>query len=133
MRLDRVSGVLTTGLRSLRECHHFPVCYVVAHSMGGLVSRTAITDAVKDEGSDFLLNIYATPLPKGTVHHLIYGAIEKGPFSLKGENDGVVTVVSETDLRVKESTTSFRHLLHEHTEILQKQETLDWVLELLKK
>ncbi|WP_075090112.1 hypothetical protein [Verrucomicrobium spinosum] len=88
---------------------------------------------VKDEGSDFLLNIYATPLPKGTVHHLIYGAIEKGPFSLKGENDGVVTVVSETDLRVKESTTSFRHLLHEHTEILQKQETLDWVLELLKK
>lgn len=173
MRLDRVSAVLTTGLRSLRERHHFPVCYVVAHSMGGLVSRTAITGAVKDEGtnfipkfvsistpwgghqaaesgirhlkkpvpswldvrpgSDFLLNIYATPLPKGTVHHLIYGSIEKGPFYLKGENDGVVTVVSETDLRIKESTTSFRHLLHEHTEILQKQETLEWVLELLKK
>lgn len=163
MRLDRVSGVLATGLRSLRERHHFPVCYVVAHSMGGLVSRTAITHAAKDEGanfipkfvsistpwgghqaaeagirhlkkpvpswldvrpgSDFLLNIYATPLPKDTVHHLIYGSIEKGPFCLKGENDGVVTVVSETDLRVKESTPSFRHLLREHTEILQKQET----------
>jgi pimeloyl-ACP methyl ester carboxylesterase len=173
MRLDRVSSVLATGLRALRQRHHFPVCYVVAHSMGGLVSRTAITEAVKDEGvnfipkfvsistpwgghqaaesgirhlkkpvpswldvrpgSDFLLNIYATPLPKGTVHHLIYGSIEGGPFYLKGDNDGVVTVVSETDLRVKEGTTSFRHLLHEHTEILQKQETLEWVMALLKK
>lgn len=173
MRLDRVSSVLATGLRALRQRHQFPVCYVVAHSMGGLVSPTAITEAVKDEGvnfipkfvsistpwgghqaaesgirhlkkpvpswldvrpgSDYLLHIYATPLPKGTVHHLVYGSIKGGPFYLRGENDGVVTVVSETDLRIKESTGSFRHLLHEHTEILREQETLDWVMTLLKK
>ncbi len=172
MRLERVSNALTEGLRLLRKRHGFSKCYVVAHSMGGLVSRPAITAAVAGEpsnfipkfvsistpwgghqaaasgirhlkkpvpswldvcpGSSYLLKLYATPLPPGTTHHLIYGSIKGGPFYLKGENDGVVTVESETDLRVKKSTKSFRHLLHDHVAILNQQDTLEIVEGLLK-
>jgi pimeloyl-ACP methyl ester carboxylesterase len=171
MRLDRVSSVLATGLRLLKQRDGFAKCYIVSHSMGGLVARTAITQAVAAEGvnfipkfvsistpwgghkaaesgirylkkpvpswldvkpnSDFLLRIYETPLPKGTTHDLIYGSIEGGPFWMTEENDGVVTVESETDLRVKKSTTSFRHLTREHVEILNRPETLAWVQQIL--
>lgn len=173
MRLDRVSGVLATGLRALKQRYGFPQCYVVAHSMGGLVARTAINEAIAAEGtnfiprfvsistpwgghaaaesgirhlkkpvpswldvspgSSFLLKIYSTPLPQGTRHDLIYGSIKGGPFYLKGENDGVVTVVSETDPRIKKSTTSFKHLLYDHVEILNEPDTLTKVQELLEK
>lgn len=167
LRLDRVSGALALGLTTLKERHMFTKCYVVSHSMGGLVSRTAICDAVAAEGvnfipkfvsistpwgghkaaesgirflkkpvpswldvkpgSDFLLRIYATPLPMGTTHDLIYGSIEGGPFWMKERNDGVVTVESETDLRVKRATSSFTHLTREHVDILNQPETLEHV------
>ncbi len=84
-------------------------------------------------GSDFLLKLYATPLPQGTRHDLIYGSIKDGPFYLKEENDGVVTVVSETDPRIKKSTSSFKHLFHDHVEILKEPETLARVQALLEK
>lgn len=170
-RLDRVSGVLATSLRTLKQRHGFSRCHVVAHSMGGLVSRAAITQAVEDEGvnfiprfvsistpwgghkaaesgirhlkkpvpswidvapgSDFLKRLYATPLPKGTRHDLIYGSIEDGPFWMKERNDGVVTVESETDLRIKKSTSSIKHLFHEHVAMLNQPETLARVEALL--
>jgi hypothetical protein len=78
-------------------------------------------------GSDFLVNLYATPLPRGTRHDLVYGSIEGGPFWMKEKNDGVVTVESETDLRVMPSTRSFKHLTREHVDILNQPETLAWV------
>ncbi len=84
-------------------------------------------------GSDFLLRLYATPLPMGTTHDLIYGSIDGGPFWIKEMNDGVVTVESETDLRVEKSTTSIKHLFHEHVAILNQSETLDLVLSKLNK
>lgn len=164
MRLDRVSLALAGGLRVLRQRYGFEQMHLVAHSMGGLVARTALNEAVAREGenfiprfvsistpwgghkaaesgirhlkkpvpswldvapnSPFLTQLYATPLPQGSRHHLIYGSIEKGPFWLKEPNDGVVTIASETDLRVERSTTSVRHLLHEHVEILNQPETL---------
>jgi pimeloyl-ACP methyl ester carboxylesterase len=167
MRLDRVSGALATGLRLLRQRHGFDECHLVAHSMGGLVARAALTEAVARDGenfiprfisistpwgghtaaesgvrhlkkpvpswldvapnSAFLTRLYATPLPHGTQHHLIYGSIEKGPFWLREPNDGVVTVVSETDLRVRRATSSVRHLRHGHVEILNQPETLERV------
>jgi hypothetical protein len=172
MRLDRSAGSLAGGLRFLRQQHNFGNCYVVAHSMGGLVARTAITKAVAAEGanfipkfvsistpwgghkaaesgirhlkkpvpswldvvpdSDYLRQIYQTPLPAGTEHHMIYGSIEKGPLWLKGPNDGVVTVVSQTDPRVKQATTSFRHLYREHVEILNQPETVRLVEKMLR-
>jgi pimeloyl-ACP methyl ester carboxylesterase len=160
MRLQRVSTALAAGLGLLKQHHGFGTCHLVAHSMGGLVARNAVTqpgmgfirrlvtistpwgghqaaesgirhlkkpvpswlDVAPD--SPFLTALYATPLPAGTTHHLIYGSIPKGPFWLKEENDGVVTVASETDLRIKRSTSSFRHLIHEHVEILREPDTL---------
>lgn len=173
MRLNRVAGVLATGLRALKKQHGFSKCHVVAHSMGGLVSRAAITEAVAAEGknfiphfvsistpwgghkaaesgirhlkkpvpswldvapnSDYLLKLYATPLPEGTTHDLLYGSIEGGPFWMKEKNDGVVTVESETDLRIKRSTTSFQHLIYEHVEILKQPAVVERVEQLLAK
>ena len=172
MRLDRVSRTLAASLIQLRQRHGFPVCHVVAHSMGGLVARTALTEAVSQAGtnfiphlvtvstpwggheaaasgirhlkkpvpswldvtpnSPFLTRLYATPLPMGTTHDLIYGSIKDGPFWLKGQNDGVVTVSSETDLRVFRSTRSSRHLFREHVEILNQPETLQLIEDHLK-
>jgi hypothetical protein len=41
-------------------------------------------------------------------------------FHLKEENDRVVTVVSETELRIARNTTSVKHLPHGHVEILNQ-------------
>lgn len=173
MRLARVSSALALSLRTIKHRYGFPKCYVVAHSMGGLVSRAAIDKAVADEGvnfipkfvsistpwgghkaaesgirylkkpvpswldvkpgSDFLLSLYATPLPQGTTHDLIYGSIDKSSMFISGPHDGVVTVESETDLRVKRSTSSFTHLQREHVEILNQKQCLDLVQQLLSK
>ena len=149
MRLKRVATAMATGLNALRQRHHFEKCYVVAHSMGGLVARAAIDAEAKAAGtnfilrfvtistpwgghqaaesgirhlkkpvpswldvapnSDFLLAIYAAPLPAGTHYYLIYGSKEGGPFWLKDDNDGVVTVASETDPRIKKEASSITH------------------------
>lgn len=70
--------------------------------------------------SDYLRSLYTTPLPNGTTHDLIYGSTKGGPFHLKEENDRVVTVVSETELRIARNTTSVKHLPHGHVEILNQ-------------
>ncbi len=164
MRLPRVARAMATGLELLRERYGFRQCDVVAHSMGGLVSRAAIDDTVQLAGfdfipkfvsistpwgghqaaesgirrlkkpvpswldvapeSEFLARLYATPLPAGTRHLLIYGSKQGGPFWLKGENDGVVTVASETDPRVKQGATRIEHLPYGHVEILEQEKTL---------
>lgn len=171
MRLNRVAGMFATGLRMLKREHGFTECHILAHSMGGLVSRAAISEAVAAEGqnfiprfvsistpwgghkaaesgirhlknpvpswldvapnSDFLLKLYSTPLPEGTTHDMIYGSIEDGPFWLKEKNDGVVTVQSETDPRIKRTTKSAVHLFHEHLEILRQPIVLGRVEQLL--
>jgi pimeloyl-ACP methyl ester carboxylesterase len=172
MRLQRVARLMSAGLGVLKQRHRFTRCYVVAHSMGGLVAYTAINDAVQSSGinfipkfvsistpwgghnaasagirrlkkpvpswldvapdSEFLNAIYATPLPKKTTFAMIYGSKKGGPFWLKGENDGVVTVASETDPRVKDEAASVTHLKFDHVEILKNDETLAKVLQLLR-
>ena len=164
LRLERVSRSFANGLLILKERYGFTECDIIAHSMGGLVARTGINDAVRIAGvnyipkfvsistpwgghaaaqagirrlkkpvpswldvapeSDFLKHIYATPLPPGTSHLLIYGSKEGGPFWLKGENDGVVTVASETDQRIKQAATSVVYLPYGHVDILQQAKTL---------
>jgi pimeloyl-ACP methyl ester carboxylesterase len=164
MRLDRVSRSMATGLLILKERYGFLRCDVVAHSMGGLVARSAINQAVQIAGvnyiprfvsistpwgghsaasagirrlrkpvpswidvapeSDFLKKIYATPLAPGTLHLLIYGSKEGGPFWLKGANDGVVTVESETDPRIKKNAAKVVYLPFGHVDILEQEKTL---------
>ena len=164
IRLDRVSRSMATALLILKERYGFTSCYVVAHSMGGLIARAGIDQAVRIAGvnyirkfvsistpwgghsaasagirrlkkpvpswldvapdSDFLKRTYATPLPSGTSHLLIYGSKEGGPFWLKGENDGVVTVESETDPRIKKSAARVVYLPYGHVDILGQEKTL---------
>lgn len=173
MRLNRAAGALASGLRLLKERHGFSQCYVVAHSMGGLVARAAISQAVAAEGgdfipkfvsistpwgghksaesgvrhlrkpvpswidvspnSDFLIKLYATPLPRETTHYLIYGSIEGGPFWMKEKNDGVVTVESETDPRIAKSVHSTKFFPREHVDILNQPETVAYVNDLLSR
>jgi len=82
-------------------------------------------------GSQFLNEMYSERLPQGTRHLLIYGSAPGGPFWLKGENDGVVTVESETDPRMKKAATSVVHLPYGHVEILQQDKTLTETLRFL--
>jgi len=164
MRLERVARAIATGLNLLKERDGFRQCDVVAHSMGGLLARAAIDEAVRNAGvnfipkfvsistpwgghqaasagirrlkkpvpswldvapdSEFLTKMYATRLPQGTRHLLIYGSKEGGPFWLKGENDGVVTVQSETDPRIKDAASSVSYLKYGHVEILEQENTL---------
>ncbi len=172
MRLQRVARATAAGLKILKQRYAFKECYVVAHSMGGLVARAAIDSEVQLSGmnfirkfvtistpwgghqaagtgirhmkkpvpswldvapnSDFLNAIYAAPLPKGTTFYLIYGSKEGGPFWLKGDNDGVVTVASETDPRIKREASSVTHFPYGHVEILSQSDTLAKVLNLLR-
>ena len=171
MRLERVARAMSTGLNLLRARYGFKQCDVVAHSMGGLVARVGIDEAVRSAGVDFiprfasiatpwgghaaassgirrlkkpvpswldvapesafLTELYETPLPKGTKYLLIYGSQKGGPFWIKGENDGVVTVASETDSRVKKDAASVIHLSYGHVEILQRDQTVAETLKFL--
>jgi pimeloyl-ACP methyl ester carboxylesterase len=65
MRLDRVAKALSTGLGVLKRRLQFAHCDVVAHSMGGLVSRVAIYDAVEAEGADFIPKFVSISTPWG--------------------------------------------------------------------
>ena len=172
MRLERVARAMATGLKVLKQRYGFQKCYVVAHSMGGLVAHAAIDSGAKSAGtnfipkfvtistpwgghqaaasgirhlkkpvpswldvapgSDFLLAMYAAPLPKGTTYYLIYGSKEGGPMWLKGENDGVVTVASETDPRIKRESSAITHYHYGHVEILNQSDTLAKVLDSLR-
>ncbi|MGH8094973.1 MAG: alpha/beta fold hydrolase [Chthoniobacterales bacterium] len=171
MRLPRLARAMATGLELLREGYGFKECDVIAHSMGGLVSRMAIVEdanaADRDyipkfvsistpwsghdaasagirrlkkpvpswldvaPGSQFLARMYAARFPRDTRHLLIYGSKEGGPFWIKSENDGVVTVKSETDARVKDTASSVVHLPYGHVEILEEPETLSRTLRFL--
>jgi len=81
--------------------------------------------------SDFLQSIYSTPLPKGTIHDLIYGSIEERSIRKKEKGDGVVTVASETDPRVMKRARSSKHFPLEHVEILMQSGTVSYVERLL--
>ena len=69
--------------------------------------------------------------PKGR-RYLIYGSKEGGPIWLKGDNDGVVTVASETDPRIKKEASSVTHFPYGHVEILNQRDTLAKVLNSLR-
>lgn len=75
-------------------------------------------------GSDFLKRLHTEPFPAGMRFDMIYGSIEDGPFYLKGENDGVVTVASETDPHITKRASSITHYPYGHVDILNKPDTL---------
>jgi hypothetical protein len=64
VRLQRVAHSMATGLNLLRERYGFRQCDVIAHSMGGLVARAAIEEAVRHAGVNFIPNLFPSP-PRG--------------------------------------------------------------------
>jgi pimeloyl-ACP methyl ester carboxylesterase len=77
-------------------------------------------------GSDFLASLYTDRLPAGTRHDLIYGEIPTAP-GVEGKDDGVVTVKSELDPRIRKNAASVSHLPYGHVQILSQPETLKQV------
>ena len=65
MRLERVARAMGAGLDLLKQRYGFKQCDVVAHSMGGLVARAAIDEAVRNEGSNFIPKFVSISTPWG--------------------------------------------------------------------
>ncbi len=79
IRLDKTANGLATALLLLKKRHGFNRMAVVAHSMGGLVSRGAIQRAVKLAGTNFIPEFFTVSTPwdgqpsaKLAVEHLDY-------------------------------------------------------------
>lgn len=77
--------------------------------------------------SDFLQSIYSKPLPRGTMHDLIYGSIDERSIRKKEKGDGVVTVASETDARVLKRARSSQHFPWEYVDFLKQSTTVEQV------
>jgi Putative serine esterase (DUF676) len=63
IRLDKTANGLATALLLLKQRHGFDRMAVVAHSMGGLVSRGAIQRAVKQAGTNFIPEFFTASTP----------------------------------------------------------------------
>ncbi|HEX5052512.1 MAG TPA: hypothetical protein VFZ65_12115 [Planctomycetota bacterium] len=65
MRIERSAGALVTGMLMLEQKLGFARLAVVAHSMGGLVSRGAIQRAAEQAGSNFIPRFVSISTPWG--------------------------------------------------------------------
>ncbi len=74
--------------------------------------------------SDFIRNLFATPLPAGVSHHLFFSF--KGDCSLfMANNDGTVELESELDYRAQREATTTIGLNEDHGSILESHELFD--------
>lgn len=78
-RLDKTANGLAAAILLLKQRHGFDRMAVVAHSMGGLVSRGAIQRVVKQAGTNFIPEFFTVSTPWGgaeaaesAVKHLKY-------------------------------------------------------------
>ena len=65
LRVERAAGALATALVTLQKRHGFKKLGIVAHSMGGLVSRGAIPRAVEQTGFNFVPRFVTISTPWG--------------------------------------------------------------------
>ncbi|MDX2453198.1 hypothetical protein [Desulfosarcina sp.] len=74
--------------------------------------------------SDFIRNLFATPLPAGVSHHLFFSF--KGDCSLfMANNDGTVELESELDYRAQREASTTIGLNEDHGSILESHELFD--------
>ena len=74
--------------------------------------------------SDFIRNLFATPLPAGVSHHLFFSF--KGDCSLfMANNDGTVELESELDYRAQREARTIIGLNEDHGSILESRELFD--------
>lgn len=65
LRLDKSANALSSAMLLLKQRHGFERIYVVAHSMGGLVSRGAIQRTVTLAGTNFIPHFVTISTPWG--------------------------------------------------------------------
>jgi pimeloyl-ACP methyl ester carboxylesterase len=164
MRLDNVADSLNEAVKSLHERHQFTKLHVVAHSMGGLVSRRFIEKNVLVEGhsylntfitfsspwggheaaaigvkrapevvpswrdmangSEFLDHLFDRRLKGKVRHHLFYSHRASRSPILPAENDGTVSVASQTRKEAVADAVETRGFDETHMSILTSREAL---------
>ncbi|MCH7227726.1 alpha/beta hydrolase [Haloferula sp. A504] len=160
-RLDEMGAALNGSVELLQARYNFPRLHVVAHSMGGLVSRSFLVQhldaghryidrfvtistpwaghefasmGVKrapsvvpswydlSPGSGFLDDLFDERL-KGRIDHLlIYGHKATRSMVLPAENDGTVSVASETAPDAAEDAVKVVGFDEDHVSILSNDE-----------
>jgi pimeloyl-ACP methyl ester carboxylesterase len=164
MRLDKAATGLNEGVKLLHDRYQFKRLHVVAHSMGGLVSRDfVIRNAIIERhgyintfitfsspwngheaaamgvkyapevvpswidmkhGSDFLTQLYDKNLKPRVRHHLFYSHHAKRSPILPPENDGTVSVASQTRKEAVADAVEVRGFDEDHISILSSREAL---------
>ena len=137
--------------------HDFKDLHIVAHSMGGLVSRSFLNDCRQEYECDyvrtftsisspfggvsgatnglsyspvvmpvwrsmapesiFLRELFATPLPDGVQHHMLFGFHNTDKLST-ASGDGTIFLASQLRLAAQRQSTSLRGFDEDHLSIL---------------
>jgi pimeloyl-ACP methyl ester carboxylesterase len=173
IRQEKAANGLSRALQILRSRYGFSQLYVVAHSMGGLVSRGAVEQAIAESGTNFipkfltlctpwggdseadggvkhlkypvpawidmepgskyLRSLFASKLPDGTRHFLIFDFQTHHAPWLKPDNDGVVQVASELFPPAQAEATAMFGFNYGHVETLGKSDVHAKVNEFLSR
>jgi len=161
IHLDAAADHLNQTVAKLQRRHPHQRLVVVAHSMGGLVSRAFIQRHARDAsplaiplfvtisspfdghaaaeigvkrspavvrvwndmapGSTFLTQLFASPLPAGTAHHLIF-TFNRKSASFGASDDQAVTVASQLRAAAQAGATRLYGFDDTHIGILQNAE-----------
>lgn len=164
IRLTNVADALNHGVENLHDRLGFKRLHVVAHSMGGLVSRDFVTRNVIDggnryihtfitysspwggheaaamgvkfapevvpswrdmqKGSEFLDHLFDKRLKGLVKHHLFYSHHAKRSPILPPENDGTVSVASQTRKEARADAVEVLGFDETHVSILSAKESL---------
>jgi hypothetical protein len=164
MRLDNAAMALNEGVKELHGRYRFTRLHVIAHSMGGLVSRRFIEQNVRidghgyintfitfsspfdgheaaamgvkyapevvpswrdmEHGSVFLGDLFKRPLKGRVNHHLFYGHRASKSRILPPENDGTVSVASQTRKEATRDAVEVRGFEEDHVSILSSRAAL---------
>lgn len=170
LRLSWLARGMFQFLEVLHRRYHFDELHIVAHSMGGLVSRGALNLCSQNDtcdyvvsftsistpwngvesaesgvkwaptvvpvwhdlypGSDFVSTLFATPLPDGLPHNLLFGFRQDSLISA-GSSDGVIALSSQLRDEAQDGAASIRGFDEGHVGILHSDAAIDVVFSLL--
>ena len=81
--------------------------------------------------SDFIANLFKTPLPSSTKHYLLF-SYKGSSMTTDGNSDGVVSIKSQLKLDAQEGASLVRGFNEDHNSILQSKEVIKLVNKILK-